>query len=432
MTEDERPDGDGNPADTDRRSQDGSASPRPMPPQGAPDAEESRRSRRSVFFRPERTAASPVAGYPVELGSRLTSTEADRHIRAFLTRLASGRQLEFRVDPVEMARENDLLLLFGPDEEEEFARLALSFPDETVKRWATLLSGGNRSEAFGPRSRAERRDEAAIGRELQTALLRRALAAALVIAFLAAGSFGVMALLGIESDDTPGPGLRFAQPTVDQVETTTGSSVAGGSPIAEPALTAVADRIVAVVRGEKPIADRIRLSVSASELPIGVGSVAAAVFQYDRGQIALVGPEGWVDASCVRVSVTTDGFRPLDVVRHVGLDAKCPDGMVGRDSQVTCLGSSVLILGIEIPQREEPKELPEGGVGWAEKVRFGVERALTDDETWEVLAVRGTIEVPVGEEDVVIPRFGGRSGDHLTVTLGDGDHGLRTGTCLLG
>ena len=208
--------------------------------------------------------------------------------------------------------------------------------------------------------------------------------------------------------------------------------MAGGQPVAEAALTAVADQIVAVVRGEEPIAERIYYSVPDTELPIGVGSVSAAVFQYDHGQIALVGPEGWVDQACVRVSVTTEGLRPLDVIRHEGRWATCPEGMVGRDSRVTCRGSSVLILGIEIPQRDNPKELPEGGEGWAEKVRFGVEAPLEVGGAWEVLAVRGTIEVPAGREDVVIPRFGGALGDELMVDLGEGPFGERTGTCRLG
>lgn len=389
------------------------------------------RSRRSVFFRVGRSAVSPVADYPIRRGARLNPTEADRQIRAFLTQLAGNRHLEFRVDPVEMAQENDLLLLFGPDEEEEFARLALSFPEETVKRWATLLSGGNRSEAFGPRSRAERRDEAAIARELQTAVIRRTLGVLLVTALLGVSVLAIRTLVDSGSESGSGPGLRFAQPVDRGVQSPRGDLVLGGSPVAEPALTAVADQVVAVLRGEEPVSERIRFSVPIAELPIQVGSVSAAVFQYDRGQIALVGPEDWVERSCVRVSVTTEGLRPLDVVKHVGLRAKCPKGMIGRESRVTCIGSSVLILGIEIPQQDDPKELSEGGVGWAEKIRFGVEAPSRTEGSWEVLAVRGTIEVPVGEEDVVIPRFGGAPGDELTVDLGGGTDEMRVGTCRL-
>ena len=429
---DERPSGgDRGPTNDADDTRDGSAIRDPVPAGEKAGSDGATRSRRSAFFRVGWRAVSPVSGYPVRRGARLNANEADRQIRAFLTQLAGERQLEFRADPVEMARENDLRLLFGPDEEEEFARLALTFPDETVKRWATLLSGGNRSEAFGPRSRAERRDEAAVARELQTAVLRRVLGGLLVLALLGVSFLGIRALIGRGSEGGPGPGLRFAQPTAGEPQSQGGNSVPGGPPIAEPALTAVADRIVAVLRGGGPIAERIRLSVPAAELPILVGSVSAAVFQYDQGQIALVGPEGWIERSCVRVSVTTELLRPLDVVRYVGLRAECPVGMVGRDPRVTCLGSSVLILAIEIPQQDRPKELPEGGMGWAEKVRFGVEAPSKVGDAWEVLAVRGTIEVPVGEEDVVIPRFGGAPGDELTVDLGEGADRARAGTCRL-
>ena len=431
MTDEKPSGGDRDPAEDIDDTRGRSAIPEPVPVGGKIGSEGVTRNRRSAFFRVGRMAVSPVSGYPVRRGTRLNANEADRQIRAFLAQLAGERQLEFRADPVEMARENDLLLLFGPEEEEEFARLALTFPDETVKRWATLLSGGNRSEAFGPRSRAERRDEAAVARELQTAVLRRVLGGLLVLALLVVSFLGLRALVGRGSDGGPGPGLRFAQPIAGEPQSQEGHSVAGGPPIAEPALTAVADRIVAVVRGGGPIAERIRLLVPAADLPILVGSVSAAVFQYDQGQIALVGPEGWVERSCVRVSVTTKELRPLDVVRHAGLRADCPAGMVGRDPRVTCLGSSVLILAIEIPQKDRPKELPEGGVGWAEKVRFGVETPSKVGDPWEVLAVRGTIEVPVGAEDVVIPRFGGAPGDELTVDLGDGADRPRAGTCRL-
>ncbi len=428
MTDEKPSGGDRGPTDD---TGDGSAIPGPVSAGEKNGSEGATGNRRSAFFRVGRSAVSPVSGYPVRRGARLNANEADRQIRAFLAQLAGERELEFRADPVEMARDNDLLLLFGPDEEEEFARLALAFPDETVKRWATLLSGGDRSEAFGPRSRAERRDEAAVAQELQTAVLRRALGGLLVLALLGVSFLGIQALVGRGSEGGPGPGLRFAQPTSGEPQSLEGNSVAGGPPIAEPALTAVADRVVAVLRGGGPIAERIRLSVPAAELPISVGSVSAAVFQYDQGQIALVGPEGWVERSCVRVSVTTKGLRPLDVVRYAGLRAECQVGMVGRSPRATCLGPSVLILAIEIPQQDRPKELPEGGVGWADKVRFGVESPSKVGGAWEVLAVRGTIEVPVGEEDVVIPRFGGVPGDELTVDLGDGADRERVGTCRL-
>ncbi len=115
-----------------------------------------------------------------------------------------------RSDPVELLRENDLLLLFGPEEEEAFADLALRFPEETVSRWATLLSGGDRSEAFGPRSRSERRDEASIVRSLHVGLRKRIIGALLVL--LAVGAVGVLArvVLSGEPVDRTDRSLRLS------------------------------------------------------------------------------------------------------------------------------------------------------------------------------------------------------------------------------
>ena len=142
---------------------------------------EETRGRRQTFFRARKSSNSPVAAYQVTPGSKWSPEEADEEIKKFLTRLAGDREMVEASDPVQFAQENDLLLLFGPDEEEEFARLALRFPEETVKNWATLLSGGSRSEAFGPRSRAERRSEAAVASELQSALFRRLITAGIGI-----------------------------------------------------------------------------------------------------------------------------------------------------------------------------------------------------------------------------------------------------------
>ena len=76
-------------------------------------------------------------------------------------------------------------------------------------------------------------------------------------------------------------------------------------------------------------------------------------------------------------------------------------------------------------------KLPEGGVGWAEKVRFGLESSEADLNGWEVLSVRGTIEVPEGVENVVIPKFGGASGDTLQIDLGMSSAGQSAGSCVI-
>ncbi len=73
-----------------------------------------------------------------------------------------------------------------------------------------------------------------------------------------------------------------------------------------------------------------------------------------------------------------------------------------------------------------------GGVGWAEKVRFGVESPESKMNGWEALSVRGTIEVPEGVENVVIPKFGGATGDTLEIDLGMSSNGRSVGSCVIG
>ena len=131
------------------------------------------------------------------------------------------------------------------------------------------------------------------------------------------------------------------------------------------------------------------------------------------------------------VSVTTSNLRPLDVLHYAGSDTDCPSKIQGVKTSPTCLGSSVLILPIAIPQRSNPQKLPEGGVGWAEKVRFAIESPTAELDGWEVLSVRGTIEVPEGVENVVIPKFGGAPGDQLEIDLGMGSEGPIAGSCII-
>ena len=394
------------------------------------DASASLRERRATFFRIRSEAGSLVGDAPVEPGSRWSPSEADRQIHAFLIQLAGDRSLTNRADPVELVRENDLMLLFGPEEEEAFARLALRFPDETVAVWATLLSGGDRSEAFGPRSRAERRDEAAITQALRLGMRKRIASILLLLGVLAGGVLFVKPLLETEPVLRVDRSLRFTE-LEDALEGDIDieGRVAGGLPVAAPGLTAVADRPIAVLRGEAPLAERVVVQVPDSLLPVASGSLTAAVFEHVGGQVALVGPTGWVESACVRISVVTDRLRPLDTVLHEGPRATCPEGLAGRRAEVTCLGESGLVLAIRIPQGEVT--LVEGGSGWAEAIRFGIETAVSPSGKWETLAVRGTIAVPIDADSVSVPRFGGSTGDELTLDLGTGATGQRTATCIL-
>lgn len=393
-------------------------------------SEEETRTRRQAFFRARKFSKSPVAAYQVSPGSKWSTEEADEEIRKFLTRLAGDRDLVETADPIQLAQENDLLLLFGPDEEEEFARLALRFPEETVKNWATLLSGGSRSEAFGPRSRAERRSEAAVASELQSAVFRRLITAGIGVGLILVVFFALKSLTD-NSEEKVGLGLRFSEvSSVESVESNN-SYLDLFNPITEPALVATAERIVAVKQGEEQLMERIKVDVPYEALPILPGVLSATVFQYGEGQIALVGPEGWVADSCTMVSVTTSNLRPLDVLHYAGSSTDCPSEIKGTEANPTCLGSSVLVLPIAIPQRSNPQKLPEGGVGWAEKVRFAIESPTAELNGWEVLSVRGTIEVPEGVENVVIPKFGGAPGDKLEIDLGMGSEGPIAGSCII-
>ncbi len=189
----------------------GSTEPRvERPTTDGTEVSDEHRDRRNRFFRARREAASPIADVEVEAGPRWGEREANRQIRAFLLRLAGDRPLEHHDDPVDLARENDLLLLFGPDEEEAFAKLALRFPEETVATWASLLAGGDRTEAFGPRSRAERRDEAAIERSIKLGVRRRALAVLAVLASVVVGAVLVGIALEDQPEDRSDRALRFA------------------------------------------------------------------------------------------------------------------------------------------------------------------------------------------------------------------------------
>ena len=81
---------------------------------------------------------------------------------------------------------------------------------------------------------------------------------------------------------------------------------------------------------------------------------------------------------------------------------------------------------MDIPQGEV--ELAEGGLGWAEVIRFGVETAPAATSKWELLAVRGAIAVAdsEGNAEIAVPAFGGAPGDVVSVEIGGA-----TGECTL-
>ena len=88
------------------------------------------------------------------------------------------------------------------------------------------------------------------------------------------------------------------------------------------------------------------------------------------------------------------------------------------------------MLAVDIPQGEV--SLIEGGSGWAETIRFGLETATESDSRWETLAVRGSITVAAEGMSVAVPRFGGAPGEVITVDLGAGPAGPFVGDCTMG
>ena len=382
---------------------------------------EGHRRRRSTFFKFSIDQGGAFDSFKLDTGSQWTEKEADKRIREFLIRLAGDRELVHESSPVEFARKNDLLLLFGPEEEELFAKLAVRFPPETLRVWAELLGGGDSSDSFGPRSRAERQDEKAIALSIKKAFRRRA------ITFLVLVGLVIFAILffrrladeGIVDDSSQA--LRFASQESQSV--LEGEILDFGPPVVEPNLVTFADLLVALQEGEGSPEDRVRQVVPENTLKVKPGEIIATVFGYKSGgQVALIGPDGWLSDACVRVSVTDDEFRPFDVVVFELTQNLCSEELSGRKVSPTCLGENLLIIPVYIPQGEVIH--PEGRSGWAEMIRIGYEMSAPG---WETLALRGTIAVGAREGQTEIPLFSGKIGDELTISFDE----LNTGSCTL-
>jgi len=382
---------------------------------------EGHRRRRATFFKFSSEQSGTLDSLNLEAGSQWTEKEADKRIREFLMRLAGDRELVDELNPVEFARKNDLLLLFGPEEEELFAKLAVRFPPETLQVWAELLGGGDSSDSFGPRSRAERQDEKAIALSIKKAFRRRTLTFLVVVGVVvfAVLFFRRLADEGIVDDSSNA--LRFAS---QESETSFEGEIADyGPPIVEPNLVAFADLLVALQEGEGSPEDRVRQVVPENILKVQPGEIMATVFGYNSGgQVALIGPEGWLSEACVRVSATDDEFRPFDVVVFELTQGLCSEELSGRKVSPTCLGESLLIVPLYIPQGEVTH--PEGGSGWVEMIRVGYEMSVPG---WETLALRGTIAVGAQEGQTEIPLFSGKIGDELTISFNE----LNTRNCTL-
>ncbi len=364
------------------------------------------------FLRAEIDARDlPIA----ESGPVWTDREADDNARRFLDALAAGRPTEPADDAVEFARVNCLTILFGSEEHQAFDTYLARMPADLADRWADLLSGGARSEAFGSLTLREKLDESQVEEAIRSGRRQRFVnitLALLVLAGAAAGGVVGWSSLSSRGRRTQGT-LRFA--TVGT--TPSDGPVAGGVPAAEPALTIGLARAVAVARGDGPPENRIVKAPFADYL-YPPGAITASLFSYGGvGEVVFVGPSGFPKDVCLIASVDTSDLRPLDTVWY----GNCLEP-IGRPATVRCLGDDALVLDVDIP--EGAVELPEGGTGFADTIRV---QSVSDPGTkYEVLSARGTISVS-SDSNVVIPAFGGAAGDRLVFDLAEG----RLGQCIL-
>ncbi|MEM9467113.1 MAG: hypothetical protein AAGA90_17205 [Actinomycetota bacterium] len=365
------------------------------------------------FFR---AGTDPIRLPKAVEGPQYTSEQASAAAHEFFAALAGDRELiEAHDDPIEHARANGLMMLFSHGVAEVFETHLARMEPELQTQWRDLIAGGARSEAFGPLTLQERLDERAVEDALVTGRRQRLVNMAIgvvVIGVLGVGAWWGWQEFGVEEERTQGA-LQFG----DLDESPDVAALEGGAPVVEPLLTTALSDTVSVLAGEGPVADRVT-TAPFSRYPYPPGALAASVFQYaNAGHVVVVGPPGFVDVSCLRVSVVTSDLRPLDTVTH----GPCVDP-VGREATVGCIGSDAILLALDIPTGSV--ELPEGGTGLADAIRLQL--VADGAPEYEVLSIRGTIEVDP-DSDVVIPRFGGQVGEDVTFDVGAG----RVGTCTI-
>ena len=365
------------------------------------------------FFR---AGTDPIRLPKALAGPVYTPEQASAAAHEFFAALAGGRELlAEHDDPLEHVRANGLMMLFSHGVAEVFESHLRRMEPDLQAQWRDVIAGGARSEAFGPLTLQERLDERAVEQDLVTGRRQRLITmmiGVIVITVVGIGAWWGWQEFGIEAERTQGA-LQFgdldASPDVAALE--------GGPPIVEPLLTTALSETVSVFAGDGPVTERVTTAPFA-RYPYPPGALAASVFQYaGAGHVVIIGPVGFVDRACLRVSVVTSDLRPLDTVTH----GPCVDP-VGRDATVGCVGADAVLLALDIPTGSV--ELPEGGTGLADAIR--VQLVADGAPEYEVLSIRGTIEVDP-ESGVVIPRFGGRIGEAVTFDVGAG----RVGTCTL-
>lgn len=349
-------------------------------------------------------------------GPLYTPEQASAAAHEFFAALAGDRELlEHHDDPVEHARANGMMMLFSHGVSEVFETHLVRMDPELQGRWRDLIAGGARSEAFGPLTLQERLDERAVEDALVTGRRQRLVnlvVGALVLGVVGVGAWWGWQEFGVEEERTQGA-LQFG----DLDESPDVAATAGGPPVVEPLLTTALSDTVSVLVGDGPVSDRVTTAPFA-RYPYPPGALGASVFQYaNAGHVVILGPSGFVDVACLRVSVVTSDLRPLDTVTH----GPCLDP-VGREATVGCVGADAILLALDIPPGAV--ELPEGGTGLADAIRLQL--VADGAPEYEVLSIRGTIQVDPNS-GVTIPRFGGEVGEQITFDIGSG----RVGTCTL-
>jgi hypothetical protein len=356
----------------------------------------------SGFLRAGNEPNVPPAAEP---GPAWTFDQADERAHQFLVTVAGERTMpQYLPDPVEHARANGLMLLFSAEVMASFETYLARMPEPRVEAWRDLIAGGASSEAFGPLTLQEQLDERQVSDALQKGRKQRVVNLTVGVLLLVVVFVGGVVLWNVfvaEEGRTEGAFRFDGADEPPEVAART-----GGPPVVAEELTVALADPVAVAAGAGSEVDRITVA-PLSDFPFSPGSIRASLFQYaGSGHVVFVGPSGFTDVACLRVSVVTAELRPLDTVTS----GPCAHP-VGRPATVGCLGPSAVLLDLDIPSGAVA--LPEGGTGFAEAVRV---QLVADDPDYEVLTLRGTIEVG-GDEPVVVPRFGGEVGEELEFDL---------------
>lgn len=362
----------------------------------------------------------------VASGPPLDHAGANRLTRLFLDVLADGRPMEIDLpDSLEHAERNNLLLLFGPDEQARFERLYARMPDDLVTAWRSALRGGDPRDSFGPLTAQERLDAKRIDADLRTGRRRRVVQIVLGMFVIVAAAGGVLWWRGRDDGGPTEVGEIAFGDTPDR----SGDLRAGPAPVVEKALVARLDRIVALRAGAGDVASRIVLEPPATDLPQPPGTIAATLFRYNgTGQVVLVGPAGWATKACVQVSVVSASLRAFDTAYVETAPGSCgKDRAFGRNATVGCADpkGSTIMVDLVIPEGEVT--LAEGGNGSVAAVRVSL---LGNNPAYERADLGAEIAV-AGGSAVQVPAFGGAKGTTVSFDVSASTGAPLVGSCTL-